>query len=100
MKRNFITPLLFISTNLAATALAVVTALLSTTAAASGLGPQPSYQPIVGAPASQRGPSVQTVAAKPYVAVINADADGGTYDTHVESGGPAQMDNQQLLDTR
>lgn len=100
MKRNVITPLLFVSTNLAATALAVVTALLSTNVFASGYGPQPSYEPILGAPASQRGPSIQTLAAKSNVAVINADAEGGTYDTHVESGGPARSDNRQLLNTR
>ncbi|HTI18865.1 MAG TPA: hypothetical protein VL598_14490 [Trinickia sp.] len=37
---------------------------LAAPAFASGYGPAPFYNPEVGAPASQRGPSVQTLAAQ------------------------------------
>lgn len=97
MKRTPNAPLLFVSANLAAIALVAATALLAAPAFARGYDLQPSYAPTVGAPASQRVPSAQTLAAKARIATIDADADGGTYDTHSESGGPAQTDNQHLI---
>lgn len=52
---------------------------------ASGYGPAPAYRPAIGAPASQRGQSLQTLAAE------NADSSaqaayGGSVAGHFDSG--------------
>ena len=47
-----------------------ISASIAAPAFASGYGPAPFYKPLVGAPASQRGQSPQTVAAE------HSDADG------------------------
>ena len=46
------------------TLLIATASVLSTSAFASGYGPAPFYRPVVGAPASERGVSAQTVAAE------------------------------------
>jgi hypothetical protein len=60
--------------------------------ASSGYGPAPHYNPIAGAPASQRGQSAQTVHAEYADANANTNAAmqsfGGVRDTVSESGGP------------
>jgi hypothetical protein len=43
---------------------AALTASAAAPAFASGYGPAPAYRPAVGAPASQRGQSLQTLAAE------------------------------------
>jgi hypothetical protein len=51
-------------TKLIAALLLASSAALAAPAFASGLGPAPFYRPEVGAPASQRGQSAQTLAAE------------------------------------
>ncbi|QQC66442.1 hypothetical protein [Paraburkholderia ginsengisoli] len=75
----------------------VVAALLSASAAivspafaASGYGPAPHYDPLAGAPASQRGQSALTVRSEQAQAIANADTSaqsyGGARDTSSQSG--------------
>jgi hypothetical protein len=75
----------------------VVAALLSASAAivspafaSSGYGPAPHYDPLAGAPASQRGQSAQTVRTEQAQAIANAETAtqsyGGVRDTASESG--------------
>jgi hypothetical protein len=49
---------------LLAALLIAVTSAIAAPAFASGYGPAPSYRPSVGAPASQRGQSAQTIAVE------------------------------------
>ncbi|SAK93805.1 hypothetical protein AWB82_06745 [Caballeronia glebae] len=51
--------------------------------ASSGYGPAPHYDPLAGAPASQRGLSAQTIASE---SVAPAQAYGGMSDTVSQSG--------------
>jgi hypothetical protein len=51
-------------TKLIVALLVAVSAFAAAPAFASGYGPAPFYRPAVGAPASQRGQSVRTVAAE------------------------------------
>lgn len=55
---------------------------------ASGYGPAPSYRPSVGAPASQRGQSAQTVAAEHNNNAVGSvnDSYGGVVASSSESG--------------
>ncbi|KAA1011375.1 hypothetical protein FVF58_15680 [Paraburkholderia panacisoli] len=71
---------------LAALLIAATTAIAAP-AFASGYGPAPSYRPSVGAPASQRGQSAQTVAAEHSDAVgpVNGSY-GGVVASSSESG--------------
>ena len=73
-------------TLIASLLVAVSAALAAPAFASSGYGPAPSYNPQVGAPASQRGQSVQTIAAE------NADtsAYGGVRSTATQSGDRAK----------
>lgn len=66
-------------------------AVLSATAApafASGYGPAPGYRPTVGAPASQRGQSVQTLAAEGADESAAQSAYGGSVVGRAEAGSP------------
>ena len=65
--------------------------------ASSGYGPAPSYNPSVGAPASQRGQSVQTVAAEQAQANANATSYGGVQDTQSQSGNRVSLSNERSL---
>ncbi|HVE08107.1 MAG TPA: hypothetical protein VNE00_12710 [Paraburkholderia sp.] len=56
---------------------------------ASGYGPAPFYHPNVGAPASQRGQSAQTVAAEEQQANDNAVAYGGVHEGTTQTGNRA-----------
>lgn len=71
---------------LAAVLLAALSASAAAPAFASGYGPAPFYRPSVGAPASQRGPSAQTVAANTDEADGSRAAYGGVAYGHSESG--------------
>jgi hypothetical protein len=73
-------------TLIASLLVAVSAALAAPAFASGGYGPAPSYNPQVGAPASQRGQSVQTIAAE------NADtsAYGGVRSTATQSGDRAK----------
>jgi hypothetical protein len=70
------------SKTLIASLLVAVSTVLAAPAFASGYGPAPSYNPQVGAPVSQRGQNVQTIAAQ------NADTNayGGVRSTATQSG--------------
>jgi hypothetical protein len=77
--------------NLIATVLTAVTAAVAAPAfASSGYGPAPSYNPIAGAPASQRGQSAQTVAVEEAQYGANGNAYGGVASVVSESGSHAQ----------
>jgi hypothetical protein len=54
----------FMNTKTIAALLIAASALVSVPALASGYGPAPFYRPSLGAPASQRGQSAQTVATE------------------------------------
>ncbi|MBN3755548.1 hypothetical protein G3N95_21575 [Paraburkholderia sp. Tr-20389] len=79
-------------TRLIAALLVAVSAAVAAPAFASGYGPAPFYRPSVGAPASQRGVSSQTVAAERNAANAANDAVGGVNGASSESGSrqPAQ----------
>jgi hypothetical protein len=69
---------------LIAAVLVAVSAAVAAPAFASGYGPAPFYRPAVGAPASQRGVSAQTVAAERNAAAN--DAVGGVNGASSQSG--------------
>jgi len=82
--------------NLIATLLIAASAALAAPAfASSGYGPAPSYNPTVGAPASQRGQSAQTIAAENAANNPDARAYGGVRSTTTQSG-----ERDQANDTR
>ncbi|WP_460903047.1 hypothetical protein [Paraburkholderia jirisanensis] len=70
------------------TAIIIAAALSGTafSAFASGYGPAPFYRPSVGAPASQRGVSTQTLHAEAQDANEKADAYGGVRDDDSQAG--------------
>jgi hypothetical protein len=77
-------------TLIASLLVAVSAALAAPAFASSGYGPAPSYNPLVGAPASQRGQSAQTIAAQNAEqnggSNANARAYGGVQSTTTQSG--------------
>jgi hypothetical protein len=83
-------------TTLIAALLVALSASVAAPAFASGYGPAPFYRPSAGAPASQRGQSVQTLAAEHDDASGSQEAYGGVVTGHSESAGRAavmQRDN-------
>jgi hypothetical protein len=84
--------------NLIATLLIAASAALAAPAfASSGYGPAPSYNPTVGAPASQRGQSAQTVAAENAQSAADAKSYGGVQDTQSQSGSPVRANTTQSV---
>jgi hypothetical protein len=84
--------------NLIATLLIATSAALAAPAfASSGYGPAPSYNPTVGAPASQRGQSAQTVAAENAQSAADAKSYGGVQDTQLQSGSRVRANPTQSL---
>ena len=73
-------------TKLIAALLVAATASVAAPAFASGYGPAPFYRPDVGAPASQRGQSVQTVAAERVQEQGAGTAYGGVAGSASQSG--------------
>jgi hypothetical protein len=74
-------------TKILAALLVAASATLAAPAFASGYGPAPFYRPSVGAPASQQGQSVQTVAAERANANANTNsAYGGVNQQTSQSG--------------
>jgi hypothetical protein len=76
-------------TKILAALLVAASATLAAPAFASGYGPAPFYRPSVGAPASQQGQSVQTVAAERANANANANTNsayGGVNQQTSQSG--------------
>jgi hypothetical protein len=79
-------------TKLIATLLVATSAAVAAPAFASGYGPAPFYRPNVGAPASQQGVSVQTVAAERAQAQAAESAYGGVA-TSAQAGSRADQTN-------
>ncbi|WP_158940661.1 hypothetical protein [Burkholderia sp. S171] len=86
-------------TLIASLLVAVSAALAAPAFASSGYGPAPSYNPQVGAPASQRGQSAQTVAAENAVS-NGANAYGGVRNTTTQSGDRVQANDAGSLAPR
>ncbi|MGF6368934.1 hypothetical protein OKW40_001684 [Paraburkholderia sp. RAU6.4a] len=61
-------------------------ATLSASTFASGFGPAPHYDPIIGAPASQRGLSVQTLAAERETAYSDRTSYGSSTNATAQAG--------------
>lgn len=78
-------------TKLIAAVLLAASASIAAPAFASGYGPAPHYNPIVGAPASQQGQNSQTVAAERAQAG-NAQAYGGVNASSSQSGSRSAAD--------
>lgn len=76
--------------------LASAGALASPAFASSGYGPAPWYDPIAGAPASQRGPSAQTL-SQDAARTDSVTAYGGEPRARAESGSPKQARDAQSL---
>ncbi|CAE6733791.1 hypothetical protein R69927_02299 [Paraburkholderia domus] len=73
-------------TKLVVALLVALSASAATPAFASGYGPAPSYRPSIGAPASQRGQSAQTLAAERDDATGSQAAYGGVVSSQSEAG--------------
>ena len=69
--------------------LLAASALVTAPAFASGYGPAPGYRGTVGAPASQRGPSAQTLAAERDATAGSPGAYGGAIQGRSEAGSRA-----------
>jgi hypothetical protein len=75
-------------TRLIAALFVALTASAAAPAFASGYGPAPAYRPTVGAPASQRGQSLQTLAVESGdIDSRTQSAYGGSVAGHSEAGG-------------
>jgi hypothetical protein len=74
-----------LKTKILAALLVATSAAIASPAFASGYGPAPFYRPDVGAPASQRGQSAQTVAAERGDQATNSSI-GGVNDQTSQSG--------------
>jgi hypothetical protein len=73
-------------TKLIVALLVAVSASITAPAFASGYGPAPFYQPSVGAPASQSGQSLRTVAAEREGATNSQGAYGGAVSGRSQAG--------------
>jgi len=71
---------------IAAAVLIAASATLTAPAFAGGYGPAPFYRPSVGAPASQRGQSVQTLTAEAQQSYDSTTAYGGVRNGNSQSG--------------
>lgn len=80
-------------TKLIAALLVAASAAVAVPAFASGYGPAPFYRPDVGAPASQQGISVQTVAAERAQAQAADSAYGGVAGNSAQAGSRAGQPN-------
>lgn len=78
-------------TQLIAALLVALSASAAVPAFASGYGPAPSYRPSVGAPASQRGQSAQTLAAERDDTTGSQAAYGGVVSGQSEAGSRAAV---------
>ena len=78
-------------TKLIVALLVAVSASAAAPAFASGYGPAPFYRPAVGAPASQSGQSMRTVAAERAGATGSEKAYGGVVSGQSESGSRAAV---------
>ena len=84
--------------NLIATLLIATSAALAAPAfASSGYGPAPSYNPLAGAPESQRGQSAQTIEAQNAQQNGDSRAYGGVKNTNTESGSRVQTNDTRSI---
>jgi hypothetical protein len=87
-------------TKLIAALLVASSAALAAPTFASGLGPAPFYRPDVGAPASQRGQSTQTLEAEQSQASVVDESQmgvGGVESATSQSGEHTQADSTKTL---
>jgi hypothetical protein len=92
---------IIMKSKLLAALLVAVTTSIAAPAFASGYGPAPSYRPSVGAPASQRGQSAQTVAAgNSNVTGSVSDSYGGVIGSASQSGSRQMTDANSGLYSR
>ncbi|MDB5789651.1 hypothetical protein [Caballeronia mineralivorans] len=90
-------------TKLIVALLVAFSASVAAPAFASGYGPAPFYKPSVGAPVSQRGQSVQSLAAERDDATGSQEAYGGVVASHSQAGSRAAVtlrDNRDNLFAR
>jgi hypothetical protein len=74
-----------------AAVLIAASATIAAPAFASGYGPAPFYNPGIGAPASERGQSAQTIAAEEASNAASNSAYGGVNEQATQSGGQASV---------
>jgi hypothetical protein len=88
---------------LIAAVLSASAAIAAPVFASSGYGPAPHYNPLVGAPSSQRGQSAETVRAEQTALMASADLDaqsyGGMHDTTSQSGSRSVTHVSDVSDT-
>lgn len=83
--------------NLIASVLVASTVVMAAPAFASGYGPAPHYNPVAGAPTSQRGQSALTVAAENNLRDAPNSAYGGVQDsTSVTSARTQSLESNRL----
>ncbi|MFC0397241.1 hypothetical protein [Paraburkholderia rhizosphaerae] len=82
-------------TKLIAAVLIAASAAVAAPAFASGYGPAPFYRPTVGAPASQRGQSEQTLAAEQQQINDSTTAYGGVHSGDTQAGSRASQTTTQ-----
>ncbi|MEX3857955.1 hypothetical protein AB3X94_28575 [Paraburkholderia sp. BR10923] len=84
-------------TKLIVALLVAVSASVTAPAFASGYGPAPFYKPSVGAPASQSGQSLRTVAAERGDEATPEKAYGGAVSGQSQSGGHVAVRSSDKL---
>jgi hypothetical protein len=84
-------------TKLIVALLLAVSASVATPAFASGYGPAPFYKPSIGAPASQSGQSLRTVAAEQDDTSNPAQAYGGVVSGLSQAGSPVAVTPRDKL---
>jgi hypothetical protein len=84
-------------TKLIAALLVAISASAAVPAFASGYGPAPFYRPAAGAPASQSGPSVRTVAAERGDVTGSQAAYGGALVGLSQAGSPVAVTPRDSL---
>jgi hypothetical protein len=83
--------------HLIASLLLATTVGMAAPAFASGYGPAPHYNPVVGAPASQRGQSALTVAAEKNQRDASNSAYGGEKDSTSDTSARTQVVESNTL---
>ena len=86
-------------TRLITALLVALSASAAAPAFASGYGPAPFYKPSIGAPASQRGQSVQTLVAERDDATGSQQAYGGVASDNSQAGSHAAVAPRDSLYT-
>jgi hypothetical protein len=82
--------------NLIASLVVAATALVAVPAFASGYGPAPHYNPLVGAPVSEQGQNTQTIAADNARSTGDVNAYGGR-ESLAQSGSSRSANKSQAV---